>query len=207
MLRHMAHNDSGTFRIHAFGAERACRHGLGSRSRCNTYAIRRRCMRVPKRQERSRFWELVRTGAGQAEAGRGAGVTATSAQRWFRQAGGVPPPNSPEPTSSRNLSISEREEIFAGVERGESIRRIAKLLRRAPSPVLRDMRRNMYHQLYRARSRLRAAPAGPHRTRPWRYRPSRAHERANRRSSLPRTATLPKSYALRYSVYARETSK
>ena len=164
-------------------------------------------MRVPKRQERSRFWELVRTGAGQAEAGRGAGVTATSAQRWFRQAGGVPPPNSPEPTSSRNLSISEREEIFAGVERGESIRRIAKLLGRAPSTVLRELRRNMYHQLYRARSRLRAAPVGAHRTRPWRYRPSRAQERAKRRSSRPKTAKLAKNLALRELVQAKLIKK
>lgn len=108
-------------------------------------------MRLPKRQEKARFWELVRTGIGRDEAARGAGATATSARRWFRQAGGVLPPNVPEKSRPRYLSIREREEIFAGVERGESIRRIAKLVGRAPSTVVRELRKNMFHQLYRGR--------------------------------------------------------
>ncbi len=84
-------------------------------------------MRVPKRQEKSRFWERVRAGIDRTEAARRAGVSATSARRWFRQAGGVLPPSVPETSRARYLSIREREEIFAGVERGDSIRRIAKL--------------------------------------------------------------------------------
>src|SRR6266446_7181261 len=129
---------------------------LGSRSRCNTPPIRRRCMRPKHREEKSRFWELVRAGVDRTEAGRRAGVPATNARRWFRQAGGVLPASVPETSKARYLSIREREEIFAGVERGESIRRIAKLLGRAPSTVLRELRPNMRHQLYRSRSRLRA---------------------------------------------------
>jgi hypothetical protein len=91
-------------------------------------------MRLPKRQEKRRFWELVRAGSDPTEAADGAGVLAHTGQGWFRQAGGVPPPNVPEASSNRSLSMSEREEIFAGVERGDSISRIAKLLveRRRP---------------------------------------------------------------------------
>ena len=164
-------------------------------------------MRLPKRQEKARFWELVRSGVDRAEAARRAGATATSARRWFRQAGGVLPASVPETSRARYLSIGEREEIFAGVERGESIRRIARLLGRAPSTVLRELRHNMYHQLYRGRSRLRANPVGRHRARPWRYRPSRAQERAKLLASRPKTAKLVKNPVLREFVQAKLVKK
>jgi transposase, IS30 family len=54
------------------------------------------------------------------------------------------------PPSGRFLSIGEREEIFAGVERGDAIRRIASQVGRAPSTVQRELRRNMKHP-YRTR--------------------------------------------------------
>ena len=165
-------------------------------------------MRLPKRQEKARFWEFVRAGVDPAEAARRAGVPATNARRWFRQAGGVLPPSVPEEKSrARYLSICEREEIFAGVERGESIRRIAQLLSRAPSTVLRELRKNMYHQLYRGRSRLRANPVGKRRTRSWRYRPSVAHEKAKLRASRPKTAKLVTNPMLRELVQAKLVKK
>src|SRR5438132_9421080 len=164
-------------------------------------------MRLPKRQEKARFWELVRSGVDRAEAARRAGATATSARRWFRQAGGVLPASVPEKSRARYLSICEREEIFAGVERGESIRRIAQLLSRAPSTVLRELRKNMYHQLYRGRSRLRANPVGKRRTRSWRYRPSVAHEKAKLRASRPKTAKLVTNPMLRELVQAKLVKK
>jgi len=164
-------------------------------------------MRLPKRQEKARFWELVRAGVDRAEAARQAGAPGTNAVRWFRQAGGVLPPSVPEKSRPRFLSIREREEIFAGIERGESIRRIAQLLGRAPSTVLRELRKNMYHQLYRGRSRLRANPVGPRRTRSWRYRPSIAEEGARRRASRPKTAKLVENPALRELVQAKLMKK
>ena len=45
--------------------------------------------------------------------------------RWFREAGGVPPLEISEP-SGRFLSLSEREEIACGLERGESRRAIGR---------------------------------------------------------------------------------
>jgi IS30 family transposase len=98
--------------------------------------------------------------------------------------------------------VSEREEIFAGVERGESISRIARLLGRAPSTVLRELRRNMRHQLYRSRS-----PFSQRRTRPWNYRPSVAQERAKRLASRPKTAKLAKNPVLRDLVQAKLMKK
>ena len=75
-------------------------------------------MRLPKRQEKRRFWELIRAGSVRTEAAVTAGIPARTGKRWFVQAGGVLPANDPEPSSNRYLSIRDREEIFAGVERG-----------------------------------------------------------------------------------------
>src|SRR5260370_10189893 len=155
------------------------------------------CMRLPKRQERLRFWELVRGGAGRTDAAVAADVPEQTGRGWFDQAGGVLPPHVPETSSGRYLSFSEREEIFAGVERGESIRQIAKLLGRAPSTVLRELRPNMRRQLYRSRSRLRANPDGKRRTLPWTYRPSWAQERMKRLASRPKMAKLARNAQLR----------
>lgn len=164
-------------------------------------------MRLPKRQERRRFWELVRAGVSRVEAAQAAGVNVKTTERWFQQAGGVLPPNVPEASSGRYLSIIEREEILAGVERGESISRIAKAVGRAPSTVLRELRRNMRHQLYRSRSRLRAKPPGMHRIQPWNYRPSLAQERMRRLASRPKTAKLAKNAQLRELVQAKLLEK
>jgi IS30 family transposase len=164
-------------------------------------------MRSPKREEKRRFWELIRAGASRAEALAAAGVAETNANRWFRQAGGVLPPNLPERSSGRYLSIREREEIFAGVERGESIRRIAMALGRAPSTVLRELRRNMLRQVYRSRARIRANPTGTHRTQPWCYRPTRAQERMKRLASRHKTAKLAQNAVLRELVQAKLMKK
>jgi len=159
-------------------------------------------MRFPKRQERRRFWEALRAGADRTEAAVAAGSPSGTARRWFQQAGGVLPPHVPETSSGRYLSFSEREEIFAGVERGESIRQIAKALGRAPSTVLRELRPNMEHQLYRSRSRF-----SKRRGRPWNYRPSWAQERAKRLASRPKTAKLAKNAQLRELVQAKLLKK
>jgi len=59
------------------------------------------------------------------EAAEAAGVAYHSARRWFHQAGGVIPAYAREQPRGRYLSMEEREEIFAGVEGGETIRAIA----------------------------------------------------------------------------------
>ncbi len=164
-------------------------------------------MRLPKREEKRRFWELVRAGTIRTEAAAAAGVAQESGNRWFVQAGGVLPRPVPEASSGRYLSIGEREEIFAGIERGESIRRIAQAVGRAPSTVFRELRQNMRHQLYRSRSRLQVKPVGKPRSQPWNYRPSLAQERMKRLASRPKTAKLAKNAALRELVQAKLVKK
>jgi IS30 family transposase len=94
--------------------------------------------------------------------------------------------------------MSEREDILAGIERGRSIRQIAKGLGRAPSTVLRELRRNMPRLLYRSRSRLVMRQKQP-----FSYRPSRAQARAKRLASRPKTAKLAKNAVLRDLVQAK----
>lgn len=149
-------------------------------------------MRLPKRSEQRWFWELVRSGLGWREAAETAGLSKRTAERWFGQAGGIMPPHVPAQSSQRCLSVNEREEIFAGVERGDSIRAIAHSLKRSPSTVLRELRRNMRHQKYRVRQR-HGRPVSE----PWNYRPSLAQERAKRMSSRPKVAKLAANPELR----------
>jgi len=138
---------------------------------------------------------MVRT-----EAAAVVGLNPDTGKEWFRQAGGVVPVFLTLATSGRFLSFAEREEIFAGVERGDAIRVIATRLRRAPSTVLREIRRNM-RQPYRTRS------AGPRRGRSWSmrwdYRPSLAQRRAELLAARPKPAKLARNSHLRDRVQAK----
>ncbi len=163
-------------------------------------------MNLPQRREVKRqFWLLVLAGASSEEAAVGVGVGPDAGQDWFRQAGGVAPSDLHVQHSGRYLSLPEREEVFAGVERGESIRQIARNLGRAPSTVLRELRRNMRHQ-YRSRNRL-SSRAGRLRILPWDYRPSLAQKRADYEAARPKTARLATEAQLRDEVQARLIDK
>jgi hypothetical protein len=115
-------------------------------------------MLLTRHEVRRGFWLLIQAGVLREDAAVSIGADPATGGRWFSQAGGVIPTHVLKPPSDRYLSLAEREEIFAGVERGESIRLIARQLERAPSTVLRELRRNMWHQLYRGRFRLKRMP-------------------------------------------------
>lgn len=161
-------------------------------------------MRITSRTVRQRFWSLVKDGVIREEAAVSVGVDRATGSRWFSQAGGVIPLHVLAPPGGRYLSIAEREEIFAGVERGDSIRLIARSLGRAPSTVQRELRRNMRHQLYRARHRR---PHGRPVSTPWIYRPSWAQARAERMARRPKPAKLATNPTLRYLVQLRLTAR
>src|SRR5260370_35174828 len=144
--------------------------------------------RRPLRETRRLFWRLISEGRSRLAAAGALGISHPAGQRWCRQGGGVASSHVQARASGRYLSLAEREEIFAGVERGHSIRLIAKNLDRAPSTVLRELRRNMRQQ-YRTRSRLESRP-GRHRTAPWAYRPSAAQRAADLRATRPKPALL-----------------
>jgi len=145
-----------------------------------------------------RFWLSIRAGVAREEAAVGLGYGGRTANRWFVQAGGVVPAYVNAKSSGRLLSFAEREDIHAGVERGDSIRLIARSLGRAPSTVLRELRRNMWHQRYRARRRH-----GPRITEPWNYRPSDAQRRAELNARRPKPAKLGSNLKLRCLVQAK----
>jgi len=153
------------------------------------------------REQRRQFWLTVKAGKLAGEAGSAVGVRQETGERWFRQAGGVIPAHVLEQPCGRYLSLLEREEIFAGVEHGESIRAIARRLSRAPSTVLRELRRNMQH-MYRTDWRL-AGKAGRHRVRPWDYRPSLAQKRAEQLTARPKAAKLARQHRLQQLVQTK----
>jgi len=153
------------------------------------------------RELRRQFWLLVRAGLVRKQAAAALGLHPDTGKEWFSQAGGVVPAYVTAQPSGRFLSLPEREEIFAGVERGDSIRRIAATLGRAPSTVFRELRRNMT-QPYRLRYRGPGGPPG-RRTRPWDYRPSLAQRRAERLASRPKPAKLATNGPLRERVQSK----
>jgi IS30 family transposase len=158
----------------------------------------------PRTLER-RFWLEVNAGRSSEESATAVGVNAKTGERWFRQGGGVAPSHLHVQPSGRYLNLAEREEIFVGVERGESIRRIARRLGRAASTVQRELRRNMRHR-YRTRGQL-DGPRGRPRLLPWDYRPSAAQLRADLLAARPKQAKLALQLALRAQVQARLLEK
>jgi len=128
------------------------------------------------------FWEGIRSGLGVQVAGAAAGVGPVKAFAWFRQAGGVKS-NGPRPASGRYLSVGEREEIAVGLAAGESQRSIAARLRRSPSTICREVRRNS-----RGRGQYRALAAQGH---------------AQHRAARPKAAKLAGNEELRMLVQAR----
>ena len=102
------------------------------------------------RQVRREFWRLIAAGEQTEAAARAVGVSRTVCTRWFSQAGGMTPIQLHDP-SGRYLSISEREEI-AVLNGHVSVREIARRLRRSPSTISRELKRNAASDSqYRAR--------------------------------------------------------
>ena len=100
---------------------------------------------------RAGFWDGVRSGLGLGEAAAAAGVSLSQAQRWFREAGGVPP-RGPVAGAGRYLSLAEREEIALGVAQKLPYREIARRLGRPASTVSREVARNSTRGRYRYRA-------------------------------------------------------
>ena len=133
------------------------------------------------------------------EVARECGVSAGTVAQWWRDCGGVKPSSSVAPVSYRRLAIGEREQIHAGMERGDSIRAIARELGRSPSTVKREIDKNLSHQRYGS-----PGSRGPARRVPWNYSPHRAQVRADRAAGRrARPAKLAANQRLREHVQAR----
>jgi IS30 family transposase len=79
----------------------------------------------------------------------------TSVRRIFSQAGGIRPRR--RTRSRRALTLAEREEISRGIAGDDSIRTIAKQLKRSPSTISREIRRHGGYDDYRASTADKAA--------------------------------------------------
>jgi IS30 family transposase len=150
-----------------------------------------------------RFWDLVVGGMSAREAGVAVGVSGFTGCRWFADVGGVKPRFSDNGVRQRpRLSLAEREEIQDGVARGESIRSIARRLRRAASTVMREINRNgKCRGRYRSRYRFGVRQGGWD-ARP-RYRASTAHAVAWQQARRRRPGKLATNWRLHQEVQTR----
>ena len=115
---------------------------------------------VAWRQDRVRFWAAIAAGAMTEDAAAEAGVSSPVGFRWFRHAGGVNP-QLQESVSGRYLSSGEREDIALWRAQGAGVRAIARRLKRAPSTISRELRRNASTRTYRLDYRPRPLTGMP----------------------------------------------
>ena len=143
---------------------------------------------MARREDRRRFWAAIAAGRASEDAAADAGVSPAVGVRWFRQAGGMPPSHlsRSRPTSGRSLSFAEREELALLRAQGHGVREIARRLRRAPSTISRELRRN-------------AATRGGGLD----YRATTAQWHADRSARRPKPAKLAVNVALQHYVQER----
>jgi IS30 family transposase len=138
-----------------------------------------------QRDQVQRFWVEIAKGVASEEAAVSVGVASAVGSRWFREAGGMRP-ISLAPLSGRYLSLTEREEIAILKAQGCGVREIARQVRRCPSTISRELRRN---------AATRAGSSG--------YRAITAQWHADRRARRPKVAKLAAREALRSYVQDR----
>jgi IS30 family transposase len=112
------------------------------------------------------IWRRIEAGETTAVISAAVGCSPATISNLLRRTGGVRPVERPGPRakspSGRRLSFIEREEISRGLQAGESVRRIATRLGRAPSTISREVAHNGGRSGYRA---WRAAVATQQRAR------------------------------------------
>jgi IS30 family transposase len=161
-----------------------------SRQQRTTWPMRGK-MRSPgrppgwQRDQRQRFWIEIAKGTSSEEAAAAVGVASAVGSRWFREAGGMRP-ISLAPRSGRYLSLVEREEIAILKANGFGVREIARQLKRSPSTISRELRRN---------AATRSESSG--------YRAVTAQWHADRRAKRPKVAKLAADDKLRDYVQDR----
>ena len=87
------------------------------------------------------FWAAMARGEFITDAAGAAGTYRKQGTRWLVAAGGVRPRRR-RGLKGRCLTLAQREEIALGRARGQSVRSIAATIRRSPSTVSRELRRN-----------------------------------------------------------------
>jgi transposase, IS30 family len=106
--------------------------------------------------EQREIWDRIGAGENLSSVGRHLGRHSSAIHMLLQRTGGARPREA-LPRSSRLLSLTEREEISRGLASGQSLRRIAATLGRAPSSISREVERNGGRVTYRAQAAERAA--------------------------------------------------
>ncbi len=125
-------------------------------------------------EKRAVLWRMWADGKSFSEISVAIGHPPGSIFTVVKQTGGYTP--APRKRRDEHLSLVEREEISRGLARGDSIRKIAGCIGRAPSTVSREIKRNKGARHYRAID---------------------ADDRAWRRARRPKTCLLAQNRALR----------
>jgi len=98
--------------------------------------------------QKAEMWDRWQRGESLRSIGRAFDRPSSSIFGQLAPTGGIRPP--PRRRARVALTLAEREEISRGVVAGDSIRSIARLLRRSPSTVSREINRNGGRRDYRA---------------------------------------------------------
>lgn len=109
--------------------------------------MRRRWRRLGIMELRQ-LWVLWKDGLTFDAIGKALGIPLVSVYGVVARHGGLPPRE--RTRAPRTLSMTEREEISRGLARRESVRAMARALRRAPSTISREIRRHGGRDRYRA---------------------------------------------------------
>ena len=99
-------------------------------------------------EQRAEIWDRWQRGESMSSIGRVFDRQSSSVFSVISPTGGIRPPDRRRCSSA--LSLSEREEISRGLSTKQSLRAIARQLRRAPSTISREVRRNGGSVGYRA---------------------------------------------------------
>jgi IS30 family transposase len=105
--------------------------------------------------EKAEIWDALERGEAVRAIGRALGRCSSSIRTYLIACEGRRP--RPPGSSELRLSLREREEIPRGLAAGESLRRVAAGLGRAPSTISREVAVNGGRRAYRALSADRAA--------------------------------------------------
>jgi len=115
-------------------------------------------------KQKSEIWDRWQRGESMSSIGRGFDRASSSIYPLLSRTGGIRPPA--RRRSRLALTLSEREEISRGLKAQQSLRSIAGYLRRSPSTISREVRRNGGRARYRATQSDQAAWDRSHRSKP-----------------------------------------
>ena len=126
---------------------------------CVAFRFRRRIYFTA--EQKNEIWDRWQRGESMSSIGRGFERESSSIYPLLSRTGGIRPPD--RKRSRLSLTLTEREEISRGIERGLSLRSIAGQLHRSASTVAREVKRNGGRDCYRAVQSDRAAWDRAHR--------------------------------------------